>query len=217
MSWIVDNLPIIGRLAIMHLLLVIPPLAVSTPIAVVVGRAACRHSALRSTVARAMQLLYAIPALPLLVIVPAVLGTRMTSPVNVMVALGVYALALLVRSGIDAFSAVNPDTVGVARALGFSRTGMFFRVELPLALPVFLAGLRVAVTSTVALTSIGALVGVASLGSLLTDGFQRGIIAEVIAGIVAIVVLALCCDGVLLLASRIIMPWRRRGGTGHAV
>jgi osmoprotectant transport system permease protein len=86
---------------------------------------------------------------------------------------------------------------------------MFWRVDLPLALPVILAGVRVVTVSTISLATIGALVGIAGLGSLLTDGFQRGITSEVVVGILVTAILALALDGLLLLTGRILAPWRR--------
>jgi len=83
-------------------------------------------------------------------------------------------------------------------------------VELPLSGPVLLAGMRVVAVSTVSLVTVGAVIGVQSLGSLFTDGFQRGIQAEIIAGLVATVALALLFDGALVLAGRLLMPWTRR-------
>ena len=86
---------------------------------------------------------------------------------------------------------------------------MLWRVDLPLATPVILAGLRVATVSTVGLVTIGALIGVPSLGTLLTDGFQRGIVAEVATGVAMTVALALVLDALLILAGRALTPWTR--------
>jgi osmoprotectant transport system permease protein len=84
---------------------------------------------------------------------------------------------------------------------------VFWRVDLPLAVPVLLAGVRVVAVSTVSLVTIGALIGVPSLGTLLTDGFQRGIPAEVATGVIATMLLALFFDAVLVTAGRILTPW----------
>jgi osmoprotectant transport system permease protein len=94
--------------------------------------------------------------------------------------------------------------------VGFSNWTRFWQVDLPLAGPVLLAGMRVVAVSTVSLVTVGAVIGVQSLGSLFTDGFQRGIQAEIIAGLVATVGLALIFDGALVLLGRMLMPWTRR-------
>ena len=82
-------------------------------------------------------------------------------------------------------------------------------MDLPLAIPVLLSGIRVVAVSTIGLVTIGALIGVPSLGTLLTDGFQRGIVAEVVTGVVATVLLALALDAVLLAVGRALTPWTR--------
>ena len=93
--------------------------------------------------------------------------------------------------------------------MGFGWARRFFTVELPLSGPGLLAGLRVVSMSTIALVSVSGIVGVNSLGMLFVDGFQRGILAEVVAGIVATVAVALAVDFVLVIAGRLLMPWAR--------
>jgi ABC-type proline/glycine betaine transport system permease subunit len=101
---------------------------------------------------------------------------------------------VLVRTAADAFDSVEPDVRQSATAMGFSSAGRFWGVDLPLAGPVLVSGLRVVIVSTVSLATVGAVIGVQSLGSLFTDGFQRGIQAEIFTGIVATIVLALALD-----------------------
>ena len=93
----------------------------------------------------------------------------------------------MVRSASDAFGSVSPAVLDSATAAGFSPAGARFRVELPLAGPVLLAGLRVVAVSTVSLVSVGALIGVSSLGSLFTDGYSRDFTTEILVGVVATV------------------------------
>lgn len=92
----------------------------------------------------------------------------------------------------------------------------FVEVELPLATPVIVAGTRVVATSTVSLVTVGAFIGVRSLGTLFTDGFQRGLIAEVVAGLVATVLLALVIDALIQGIGWALTPWTRRGGHEHS-
>lgn len=119
-------------------------------------------------------------------------------------------VALMVRSAADAFGAVDQKTRDAAVAVGYSPRSIFWTVDLPLATPVLLSGLRVVTVSTIGLVTIGALIGIPSLGSLLTDGFQRGITAEVVTGLLCTVVLALLLDALLLVFGRAITPWNRR-------
>ena len=102
-----------------------------------------------------------------------------------------------------------PDVRQSATAVGYSTVGRFWGVELPLAGPVLLSGVRVVIVSTVSLATVGAVIGVPSLGSLFTDGFQRGIQAEIFTGIVATILLALALDWASVLIGRLLMPWSR--------
>jgi osmoprotectant transport system permease protein len=129
----------------------------------------------------------------------------------VIVALTIYTVALLVRSVSDALIAVPPQVVAAANAMGYKPVRRFFGVELPLAVPVLIAGLRVATVSNISLTSIAAILGVQQLGSLFTDGFSVGNYDEIIAAIVLIFLLAMIFDGLLLLIGRALTPWARAG------
>ncbi|WP_309055715.1 ABC transporter permease subunit [Streptomyces sp.] len=209
MTWLGHSWPLVLELARDHLVLTVPAVLISILVAVPIGRLAFLRPRLGSPLLTAAALLYAIPALPLLIIVPAIFGTPLRSQATMIVALSVYGVALLVRTAADAFAAVDPRITDAAVAVGHSPTSVFWRVELPLAVPVLLSGVRVVTVSTVSLVTIGALIGVPGLGSLLTDGFQRGITAEVVTGVVATVVLALALDGLLLLSGRALTPWTR--------
>ena len=96
-----------------------------------------------------------------------------------------------------------------ATAIGFSAWSRFWQVEFPLAGPILLAGLRVVVVSTVSLVTVGGVLGIGGLGLLFTDAFQRSIYAEIVAGIVLVVVIALVLDFLLVLLGRALMPWTR--------
>jgi osmoprotectant transport system permease protein len=115
----------------------------------------------------------------------------------------------MVRTTADALASVPSDVLQSATAMGYSAWQRFWRVELPLAGPVLLAGIRVVSVSTVSLVSIGSLIGVSSLGFLFTDGFFRSFNTEVIIGIVAIMLIALVFDAIIVLLGRFLMPWIR--------
>jgi osmoprotectant transport system permease protein len=150
------------------------------------------------------------------VILPPVLGVGFLSEVNVTVALTVYAVAILVRSVADALASVDGEVRQAATAMGYSGWSRFWGVELPLAGPVLLAGLRVAAVSTVSLVTVGIFVGVESLGYLFINGLQRRILAEVASGLVMTVVIALVFDALLVLLGRALLPWTRSGTGGAA-
>ncbi|PJJ63390.1 ABC transporter permease [Compostimonas suwonensis] len=209
MNWLWSNLDLVWELTLTHLALSLPPIVLSFVLAVPLGWVAYRYRLSRGVLLTIVGLLYAIPSLPLLIILPAILGTGARSPINVIVALTLYGVALLVRTAADAFTSVGADVRQSATALGYSGWGRFWHVELPLAGPVLLAGLRVVIVSTVSLVTVGAVLGVRSLGSLFTDGFQRNIQVEIITGIVMTVALALILDFLSVLIGRLVLPWTR--------
>ena len=220
MNWVLGNLDTITDNLIAHVSLSLPPILISfvlsVPIGLLVSRLRKRRGVARatgSTIVVVASLLYAIPSFPFFLALPAILGTNILDPVNVVIALTVYGIALMARSAADAIDAVDPGVVGAAEAVGYSPVQRFFRVEFPLAGPVLLAGIRVVAVSTVSLVTVGALLGVPNLGFLLTDGLKRGISAEILTGIVLTIVLALVIDGLLVLLGRLVMPWTRGTGT----
>jgi osmoprotectant transport system permease protein len=208
-KWVLENLPYLADSAWAHLQLSIPPIILSFVLSVPLGWLANRYRLFRGPLLTVAGLLYAIPSLPLLIVLSVVVGLGLRSPVNVVIALTLYGMALMVRSTADALDAVEPDVRQSATAMGFSGLGRFFSVDFPLAGPVLLAGMRVVVVSTVSLVTVGGVLGINGLGLLFTDGLQRGIIAEIVAGIVLTVALALILDGLLVLLGRLLMPWSR--------
>ncbi|MBA4609123.1 ABC transporter permease subunit [Aeromicrobium sp. Marseille-Q0843] len=215
MTWLQNNWSWVVELTLQHLALAVPAIVASVALAVPLGRLAHRRPRLRQSVLGLASVLYAIPALPLLIVIPVVFGIPLRSPLTLVIALTLYGTALLVGTATDAFVAVDEGVRESARAMGYSRRAMFWRVDLPLSVPVLLSGIRVVTVSTVSLVTIGALVGISSLGTLLTDGFQRGITSEVVTGVVVTMALALLLDGTLLAVGRALTPWqgRRRSHT----
>ena len=209
MKWVVDNIGTITDATWAHLWLALPAIVISFVVALPVAWVASRFRRSRFTLLLIAGLVYAIPSLPLFIILPLILGTPVRSLVNVVAALGLYGVALMVRYAADALDAVSKDTVLAATAMGYGAWRRFFGVQLPLAGPSLLAGLRVVAVSTISLVPVSALLGVDSLGMLLTDGFQRDIFAEVLAGIVATVVLAVVVDLGLVALGQVLMPWER--------
>ncbi|MCW2747102.1 MAG: transporter permease [Nocardioidaceae bacterium] len=208
MTWFLDNFAYVWELTVKHLVLSVIPLVVGFVVALPIGWFASRHRRLRGSVLSVGSLIYTIPSLPLFLVLPSIMGTKILDPLNVIVALSLYAAAVMVRSASDAFDSVPAEVLDASKATGFSEARSFFRVQLPLAGPVLLAGLRVVSVSTVSLVSIGALVGVSSLGSLFTDGSRRDFGTEIIIGIIGVVLIALVLDTLLVLAARLLMPWR---------
>lgn len=209
MNWLTNNLDVVAGHTLSHLFLALPPIVASFVLAIPLGWLANRVRWLRTPLLTGAGLTYAIPSLPLFVVLPIVLGTGIRDPFNIVVALTIYGLALMVPSAADALRQVDARTLDAADALGYPRLRRFLAVDLPLAGPTLLAGLRVVAVSTVSLVTVGAVLGVPSLGLLFTDGFQRGILAEVLTGILVTVALALAVDAVLVALGRVLLPWTR--------
>jgi osmoprotectant transport system permease protein len=209
MSWVAANLSQIASLLLAHIAITVPAIVLSVAVAVPLGRLAHASGRARGSILATTGVLYAIPSLPLLIVIPIIVGLPLRSPATMIIALTVYGIAMLARSAADAFASVPADAVTVATATGHTPRGRFLHVELPLAMPVLIAGTRVVAMSTIGLATIGALIGIPSLGSLLTDGFQRGIAAEVATGIILTLVLAAVIDAALWLAGRVSQPWSR--------
>lgn len=209
MTWVLANLEQIWSLTLDHILLSVPPILVGFLLAVPIGWFAHRYRVSRGVLLTACGLLYTIPSLALIVAMPAVLGTKILNPMNLIVTLTIYAIALMVRTAADAFDAVSRDVTQSATAVGFGGWRRFWQVELPLAGPVLLAGLRVVSTSTVSLVTLGALVGMSGLGYLFTNGYQRNFATEILTGVVGTVLIAIVFDVVLVLLGRMLLPWTR--------
>jgi osmoprotectant transport system permease protein len=211
MNWVSNNVDRIIELTGSHLVISLIPVLLGLVISVPLGWVASRSGVARAILVPAASILYTIPSLVLFLILPPLLGTRILDQINVIVALTIYTVALLVRSVSDALIAVPPQVIAAANAMGYKPVRRFFGVELPLAVPVLIAGLRVATVSNISLTSIAAILGVPQLGALFTDGFSVGNYDEIIAAIVLIFLLAMIFDGLLLLIGRALTPWARAG------
>ncbi|MCF1435505.1 ABC transporter permease subunit [Agrobacterium vitis] len=211
-DWLYNESGRIAELFIWHLSLSVIPVLIGLLLALPLGWFAQRAGVFRSTLLGAAGLLYTIPSLALFVLLPLVLGTRILDPLNVVVALTVYALALLVRTVSDGLDSISPDVLQAANAMGYRRAARLLTVELPLAVPVIAAGLRVAVVSNVSIVSVAALVGTPQLGLLFTQGLQLQFLTPIIAGIVLCVVLAALLDGLVLFIAHRLTPWQPERG-----
>ncbi len=211
MNWLSQNYPYVIELTWIHLWLTIPAVLLSAAIAIPLGWTAHRWR-IGGIVLPLVGVLYAIPSLPLFVLVPVFFGTGLRSPLTMIAVLTLYGVAVLTRTVADGFSSVPAHVKKAATAIGFSTVRHFWSVEFPLALPVIISGLRVVVVSTVSLVTVGSVVGIQSLGTLFTDGFQRGIVPEVITGIVLTITLALILDACCVLAQWLLLPWARSSG-----
>ena len=197
-----------------HIWLALLPVLLGFLIALPIGYLGVRFTWLYHPLVNTCGVLYSIPSLALFVFLPVLLGTKVLSPINIVVALTIYTVALLARTVADGLKSVDPTITQAATAMGYRRVRRLLDVELPVALPVILAGLRVATVANISLVSVGALIGVGGLGQLFTRGFQLFYLEPILVGIILSVLLAGIADLVIVLIQRAVTPWARfqRGG-----
>ena len=192
-----------------HLWLAAVPTVLGLVLALPLGAIAFRYRWSYTVLITLAGLLYTIPSLALFVVLPGILGTKILNPLNVVIALTLYTLALLVRVVADALDSVPPLVRQSAVAMGYRPLRSLVTVQLPLAIPVIGAGLRVAAVSNVSLVSVAVLLGIPQLGQLFIIGFQLNFFTPIIAGIVLCLLVAAVFDGLILLAVRLSTPWAR--------
>jgi len=196
-------------LTVVHLRLALLPvllgLAIAVPLAVAVQRAPLAR---RLTTATA-SVVFTIPSLALFVVLPVILGTRLLDEANVIVALTSYTAALLVRAVLEALDTVPATVRDAAAALGYPKLTRIMKVDLPLAIPNLIAGLRVVVVTNIAMVSVGSVIGIGGLGAWFTEGYNTDKSDQIVAGILLLFTLAVVIDGLIVLAGRVATPWTR--------
>lgn len=181
---------------------VLAGLGLSLPLAL----GARRYRKVEGLVLGASSALYTVPSLAMFALLLPVTGLSATT---VVIGLALYTLTILVRNLLAGLDAVPADVVEAAQAMGYGRRRLLWSVELPLALPAVMAGIRVATVSTVALTTVGAIVGFGGLGNLLYDGVLTQFRAQVLAASALCVLLAFALDLLLVGLQRALTPWAR--------
>ena len=177
-------------------------LAVAVPLALL----ARRYRRLEGLIVGTTTAIYTIPSLALFSLLVPATGLGVTT---VVIGLGLYSLTILVRSILDGLHAVPADVRESAVGMGYAARRLLWRVEVPLALPAIMAGLRVATVSAVALTTVGAILDYGGLGDLLVDGTRTDFKAQVLATSVLCVLLAVALDLLLVGVQRMLTPWSR--------
>jgi osmoprotectant transport system permease protein len=195
-----------------HVWLALVPVAIAFVLSLPLGWVVVRYRWARHPILTTSSIIYTIPSLALLLLLPGIIGTSILDPLNVVVALALYSLALLVRTTADGLASIEPQAVQAAVAMGYTPLRRWFSVELPLSLPVVLAGLRVATVANISMVTVAALIGIGGLGQLFTRGFQLGFYTPpIVIGLVLSVLLALVADLVIVLVQRALTPWARIG------
>lgn len=196
-----------------HTWLSVVPVVTGLLIALPLGWLASRYRWSYPPLMTVSGLLYTVPSIALFVLVPPLLGLDPLSPLQVPIALTVYSVALLVRVVADGLGSVSEDTLQAATAIGFTRVGRFFRVELPIAVPVITAGLRVAVVANVSIVAVAGTIGMVNLGLLFDQGFKLSTdtpyYPPIVLGLLLCVLLALVLDLFVITLGRVLTPWRK--------
>ena len=198
-------------LTLVHLRLSLIPVLLGLVIAVPLGAYIWRTTALRRFTTVIASIIFTIPSLALFVVLPLVIPTRILDEANVIIALTLYTTALLVRAVPEALDAVPAQVRDAATAIGYTNFARTGRIELPLSIPVLIAGLRVIAVTNISMVAGGSVIGIGGLGTWFTDGYQADKSDQIVAGIVAIFVLALVIDMVIMAFGRLITPWSRTG------
>lgn len=190
-----------------HTLLTVAAVAIAALIAIPLSIVAHRISWLSGPILAATGTLYTIPSLALFAFLAPFTGLN---PGTVLIGLVLYALLVILRGSLTGLRQVPIEIREVAAGMGYGKAAMLWRVELPLALPSIMTGLRIATVSTVALMTVGEIVGFGGFGNLILGGFRNNFYrAQIFTATVAVVALALILDALLALTGRALMPWNR--------
>ncbi|WNM28156.1 ABC transporter permease subunit [Demequina capsici] len=190
-----------------HTTLTLQAILIAAAVALPLAMLARRVPRLAAPIMGVSGVMYTVPSFALFALLAPFTGIGRTT---VLIGLVVYALLVLVRNTLVGLEGVDADVVDAARGLGYSPTRLLLTVELPNALPSILAGLRIATVSTVALVTVGVVVGYGGLGQLMFRGFQSDYRAQILTASILCLLLALILDLALVLLGRVAMPWMRR-------
>ncbi len=207
MRYLLAHLDDAWWLTIVHLRLSLVPVLIGLAIALPLGMLVQRTRIARGLTTAAASVVFTIPSLALFVVLPMIIGTRILDEANVVVALTAYTAALLVRGVLEALDAVPAQIRDAATAVGYPPITRILKVDLPLAVPVLIAGVRVVVVTNIAMVSVGSVIGIGGLGSWFTQGYQTNKSDQILAGIIALFALAVVIDVLIVVAGRLATPW----------
>jgi osmoprotectant transport system permease protein len=206
-DWIADNLDEIAQRLGEHVLMVVAAVVIGFVISFALAMVARRWRFTYGPILAVTGTLYAVPSLALFVLLIPITGLSLTTGILALVA---YTLLILVRNIVVALDGVAPDVVEAATGMGYGSAQRFWRVELPIALPVVVAGLRIATVTTVGLVAITTFIGLGGLGYLIINsGTRRFFPTSIYVGVLLCVLLAVLADLALLWIQRRLTPWSR--------
>ena len=212
-AWVVDHLDDIATRSLQHLQLALLAVAAGFAISLVLGILIARRPRASAAVIGVSGVLYSIPSIAAFAALVPI--TRLTI-LTALIPLTAYTLLILIRNIVAGLRSVSPEVLETADALGYGRRERLLRVELPLAIPLIVAGLRIASVSTIGLVTIAAVIGdnFGGLGVFINDGLRNFFPTAVYVGAVMSVVLAIALDVIFVLIQRSLTPWTRGAPSG---
>jgi osmoprotectant transport system permease protein len=210
-DWVANHTDEMGQRIGEHLELTIIAVAVGLVIAFGLAIAGLRLPRLYPPITAFAGILYTIPSLALFAFLVPYTGLSL---LTAEIGLVSYTLLILIRNIVAGLNGVPDDAKEAARGMGYTDRQLLWRVELPLALPVIIAGVRIATVTTVGLVTITALIGLGGEGHFILQGIQQFFATATIVGAFLSVVLAIAADGLLLVVQRLLTPWARARGGG---
>src|SRR5688500_10647839 len=205
-GWLDRNLDTVLEYLQEHIEIALIALVLGALLSFPVGLIAYRWRVTYGPILALTQILYTVPSLALFVLLINAVGL---GPEPVIIGLTIYSLVILVRNLVEGLRSVPREVIDAATAMGYRQTRRLFAVELPIALPAIIAGLRVAAVSNISLVSVGALIGTGGLGQLFIHGFQIDNPIEIWTGIALTLVLAVVIDLLIVGGGRLLTPWTR--------
>ena len=214
-EWVGANLELIGEQVAEHMWLTLLAVGIGLAISFPLAIYAHRHPRALPAITWVTGLLYTIPSLALFALLVPFTGL---STLTAEIGLVSYTLLILIRNAVTGLDGTPPDVKEAARAMGYTQWGLLWRVEVPLAMPVIVAGIRIATVTTIGLVTVTALIGKGGLGALMLGGFRRLYPQiAIVVGVAMSVALAVAADRLLLWTQRTLTPWARRAQTRAAV
>jgi osmoprotectant transport system permease protein len=207
-DWIVTNYPIVLDRLWQHIILTVVPLAIGFVISLGLAVAAVRRQRLYAPITATTGLLYTIPSLAAFAFLVPVFGFSL---LTAFIPLTTYSLLILFRNNVAGFQSVPPEVLEAAEGMGYTRRERLLRVELPLAVPLMIAGLRLTSVTLIGLATIVSILGSAygGLGQLITEGLQTLFPTKYLLGALLSVLLAFAADGLFVRLEQLITPWSR--------
>jgi osmoprotectant transport system permease protein len=206
-SWIPSNGSLIWNLAWANIKIGVLATLYGLVISLPLGIIAARWRWFYPPTLVVINVLYAVPSLALFIALIPAFGLTDTT---VIIALTVFSLCVILPNVVAGLRSVPAPVTQAATAMGYGPLRRLVTVELPLAVPVIIAGLRVGIVASLSLASVGQLIGVSTLGYLFIDGLQRSFPTEIYVGLVLIIAIALICDLILVAVRRALTPWAVR-------